>query len=372
MTYYRLSETLSKEEVGIKAFTTSHLLRNEFPALDGFVMICPSNEMDLRFVWDQMPHDRAIVVRSSMPDEDGDTYSSAGKYETKLDCVSFEEFCYQVLQFQTGAVLVQSLLSSDVSGVMFTSTIHSDACLIESSFGLGEIIVSGKVNPDRFEIHPQTLNINSRISPDKYFGLFNENEFEIGDLFDVSNFKARKVCHVGGLMLASFPYKMRVSPSLDEKQIMDIYHFGKRLEALFGCPQDVEWAFVDNDLYLLQSRAISKALPPLPSIKKPMSGLVVSTGKFTAKAIHITKVNSINLNEQDFILIADETQPQMIYELSRAKGVITQIGGMLCHAAIVARELGIPCMVGVEHALEQIKHEQMITLDCDKGEIIQW
>jgi pyruvate,water dikinase len=237
--------------------------------------------------------------------------------------------------------------------------------MIESTYGLGELLVSGSVTPDRFTVSHRTREITTHLSKNKYYGLFFEPDLSIGENFKVAAHQARMVSHAGELILASFPYTMRISSTLTTAQIHELYACALSLADFFGKPQDVEWCYVNNKLTLLQSRPITIAVPTMvqSSTLGTLSGTCVSKGSAIGRAFHITDTSNFTLPTEEFILVAHETKPDMIYQMSRASGIVTEVGGMLCHAAIVARELGIPCLVGVDDALSLLREGSLIQLN---------
>jgi len=317
-----------------------------------------------------------------MAEEDSEETSHAGHFKTELGIETFEDFQEAVTSIfedasfvEQRAVLIQPMIYSVMSGVMFTTApFHAEKMLIESTYGLGELVVSGKITPDQFEINKQTGEVSATIYPFKQYGLFvPKASMKVGDEIQVGTHKVRCVSHVNDLILASIPYKMRVQPSLADEQVEQLIKVGKRLEKAFGKPMDVEWAFDNHTLHLLQVRPITTTIQTVinegeNNSAESMKGRMVSPGK-TEGYVWKQPSNEHDVAQEDFVLVAYETNPSMIYEMSKAKAIVTEIGGMLCHAAIVARELKIPCLVGVSNVMERVKNGDKIQVDAERGEL---
>jgi pyruvate,water dikinase len=292
-----------------------------------------------------------VSVRSSGISEDSLKASFAGLFDTFLNvksepisvlenvkkcwASSFNEraviyrLAKRLPQFEGMAVIVQEMIPAEVSGITFTvSPENKDALLIELSLGTGENIVGGKVIPDRFVIHKKTLNILKK---------------EVAERKSIiSNITLKKIAKIC-----------------------------LNIENIFGYPQDIEWCISKGIIYLLQSRPIT--IFPHQSIKEKVEGEVILKGIGASPGVVRGKVKIIltpmeiwKLNEGE-ILVTTMTNPMYLSAIKKAKAIITDIGGMICHAAIVSRELGIPCVTATGNATKVLKDGMEVIVDGTKG-----
>jgi len=376
------------DKVGNKAYHTSIMLNLQLPAVDGFVIAEPFSEKDIQFIWKEVKTTIPLAVRSSMGEEDTKTTSGAGKYTTVLSVKTYEELKEAIetvfssnTETTQKAVMIQPMIDSVVSGVMFTSSpFHSDRASVEAVYGLGELLVSGQITPESYEIDKQTLTITKELNRHKYYGLFlQHNPLSLGEEKQTHFGNVRNVAHMNGNFLGSIPYKMRATFCLNDLQVVYLYTLGLALEKHFGCPQDIEWAMNDKRIVLLQTRPIThKISSTLPSFEPLSQRDDVLNGKIASLGVTEGKVKIINDSiplefmddDEEFILVAYETKPEYVHYMSRAKAIVTEIGGTLCHAAIVSRELGIPCLVGVEGITSSVSQGDHIVVNANKGEVI--
>jgi len=376
------------DKVGNKAYHTSIMLNLQLPAVDGFVIAEPYSEEDIQSLWKEMKTNIPFAVRSSMGEEDSETVSGAGKYATVLSVKTYEELkeaIETVFSSNNGttqkAVMIQPMIDSVVSGVMFTSSpFHPNRASIEAAYGLGELVVSGQITPESYEIDKQTLTVTKELNRHKYYGLFLQNNpLSLGEEKQTRFGNVRNVAHMNGNFLGSIPYKMRATFCINDLQVLYLYTLGLAIEKHFGCPQDIEWAMDDKRIYLLQTRPITHKIPSsLPSFEPSSHRDDVLNGKIASLGATEGKVKIINDSiplefmddEEEFILVAYETKPEYVHYMSRAKAIVTEIGGTLCHAAIVSRELGIPCLVGVEGITSSVSQGDHIVVNANEGEVI--
>lgn len=377
------------DKVGNKAYHTSIMLNLQLPAIDGFVIAEPYSKEDIQSLWKEIKTNIPLAVRSSMGEEDSETVSEAGKYTTVLSVKTYEELkeaIETVFSSNTGttqkAAMIQPMIDSVVSGVMFTSSpFHPDRASIEAVYGLGELLVSGQITPESYEIDKQTLTVTKELNRHKYYGLFLQNNpLSLGEEKQTYFGNVRNVAHMNGNFLGSIPYKMRATFCLNDLQVLYLYTLGLALEKHFGCPQDIEWAMDDKRIVLLQTRPITHKIPSsLPSSSQPSSkrdgvlnGKIASLGATEGKVKIINDSIPLEFMDEDeeFILVAYETKPEYVHYMSRAKAIVTEIGGTLCHAAIVSRELGIPCLVGVEGITSSVSQGDHIVVNANEGEVI--
>ncbi len=251
------------------------------------------------------------------------------------------------------------------SGVMFTIDTESgfkNAVLINSIFGLGENIVQGKVNPDEFYVFKPTKAIISRAIGRKSMKM-------------VYNFSGRK------------PVKnVKLSPceglkqSISDKQVVQLAKWGMLIEEHYQRPMDIEWALdgQTNELYIIQARPETvqsvKDWRILERYKLNKRGKVIVSGQSVGSKIGVGIANRI-MDAKDIgnfkvgqVLVTDMTDPDWEPIMKIASAIVADKGGRTCHAAIVSRELGIPCVVGTENASSKIKTKQVITVSCAEGE----
>ncbi len=332
-----------------------------------------------------------VAVRSSATAEDLPNASFAGQQATFLniegadDVVKAVKDAYaslfearaiyyrQINKFdhmKVGiAVPVQAMIQSEISGVMFTvDPISEDEnkLNIEAGYGLGEAIVSGSVTPDRYIVNKEKFEIEDKEINSQSWKIVNDTE-KSGDK------------HV------DVPLKMRKEQKLPDDLIMKLAKIGMKVEKHYGKPQDTEWAYEKGKLYLVQSRPITtlgksqetsdnnqtnpKVEGDIDQNKAEviLKGAAASIGQAfgTVKVIHSPK--EIDKIQKGDILVTEMTTPDYVPAMRRAAGIATDTGGRTCHAAIVSRELGIPCVVGTGTATHTLKNSQIVTVDGAKG-----
>jgi pyruvate, water dikinase len=332
-----------------------------------------------------------VAVRSSATAEDTAEASFAGMNETFLNvrgadaAIDAVRRCWRSLFgartiYYRGvngfaqaemdiAVVVQRQVESTRAGVMFTvnpATGARDELVIEGSFGLGEAVVSGSVSPDRYIVAKANLAIRRREVHHK--------ELVIEYAPD------------GGAVQRALTEEEAVMPVLSDGEVVAVAELGRRIEAHYGSPQDTEWAFdPDGALWMLQSRPITTlhddvstsgarpdgapvhGAPPedvpadstvaesVPAQTVLLRGLGGAPGRATGAArVLRTLEEAARLNDGD-VLVTHMTSPDWLPLLRRAGAIVTDSGGMTCHAAIVSRELGIPCVVGTGEATSKLR-----------------
>lgn len=336
--------------------------------------------------------DVEVAVRSSATAEDGAEDSFAGQQATFLntkgpaEVVEALQKCYASLfearaiyyrainnydQMKVGlAVPVQIMVQSEKSGIMFTVdpvTGDTNKIIIEAGYGLGEAIVSGSVTPDRYIVDKSTETIVAK---------------------EVNSQPWKIVRAVGGGdKHVAVPVADRKDQKITDAQVLELAKLGKKIEEHYNSPQDTEFAISGDKVYMVQSRPIttldkSSSQPVAQSADKSpevqgsiaenqaevlLHGAAASLGSSTGpvKIIHSREQNDL-IQEGD-ILVTEMTTPDFVPAMKRAKGIITDTGGRTCHAAIVSRELGIPCVVGTGTATSKLKTGQIVTVDGAKG-----
>lgn len=323
----------------------------------------------------------AVAVRSSATAEDLPGASFAGQQDTFLNVtkdslIKSIKKCWSSLfspraityRKEKGfshndvliSVAVQELILSRASGVMFTIEPVSgaeDKVVINASWGLGEAIVGGQVTPDEYVVEKGTLRIIQKNIAKKKMQI-------------VSNQK-------GGTNWVAVPEKMQDAPVLNDKDIIRLAQYGVQIERHYGNPQDIEWAKDERGkIYILQARPETvhslKGSIKVEERKGVMEeilikGIGVSPGLGTGPVNVIKDVRDIsNFNKGD-VLVTEMTTPDWVPAMKNASAIVTNLGGKTCHAAIVSRELGVPCVVGTENATKVLKDKEIVTVDGQRG-----
>lgn len=373
--------------VGNKAYNCSVMLKNNINTVNGFVLFGNLTDEDFTVAETLMKDDALYVVRSSMSDEDGENISHAGRYLTifsvskKTLKQAVSDVYEQAVNCEKKAVLVQELIESEVSGVIFTKNpMSGKGVLINAVFGIGENIVSGSETPDEFEI------IDGMIKSNIYtkHGIFTyEKEKEIGKDFLINGSVVRTVIYNEGKSLLSISFLDKNNPVLYPEQIKMLVHEAKKIKEIFGCEQDIEFAYANQSFYFLQSRSITIVIPECNKNivkqsnvdkhkKQVLIGQKVSYGNYYGSVIklniddEIKEINKLN----NLVLVVDEFYPELIYEIDDIGAIITAKGGTLSHAAIVAREKGIPCVTGLGEQIDKLENGDLVFVDADCGEVI--
>ncbi len=350
----------------------------------------PAIEDEIRAAYERLAgtDQRApVAVRSSATAEDTADTSFAGMNETFLNIRGGEHVidavrnCWRSLFgartiYYRGlngfaqadmdiAVVVQRQVESRSAGVMFTvnpATGERDELVIEGSFGLGEAVVSGSVSPDRYVVDKATLAIRRR-------------EVHHKDLMI-------EYAPDGGTQQRTLTEVQALKPVLTDEEVVAVAELGRRIEEHYGSPQDTEWAFdPDGTLWMLQSRPITTLHDDTPTTvaaaepSEPQTVLLRGLGGAPGDASGAARVltslaDAANLNDGD-VLVTHMTSPDWLPLLRRAAAVVTDSGGMTCHAAIVSRELGIPCVVGTGEATRKLRDGEIVTVDATRGVVLE-
>lgn len=267
------------------------------------------------------------------------------------------------------AVGIQAMVRSDnaTSGVMFTLDTESGfdkVVLINALYGLGEGLVSGKITPDEFLLFKTTLSQNKRAILSKKLGR-----------------KTHKLVYSKGKSnYKSIPTKLQHQFCLTDAKLTELAKFACIIEQHYGKPMDIEWAEDSHDgkLYIVQARpetvtqqqnrSVITEYKLLSSSKILCQGKSVGNniGQGIAQIIHGAK--NINQFQAGSVLVTDSTDPDWEPIMKKASAIVTNRGGRTCHAAIIARELGIPAVIGTLNATEAIKNRQAVTVSCAEGE----
>jgi pyruvate,water dikinase len=321
---------------------------------------------------------RPVAVRSSATAEDTASASFAGMNETFLnvrgedDLVDAVRRCWASLfgartifyrakrgLDQAGmdiAVVVQLQLASTRAGVMFTidpSSNDVDRLVIEGSFGLGEAVVSGSVSPDRYVVEKQTLRILAREVRHKELIVEGRPE-------------------TGGTVVRPATEGEATAPTLSDAEVHELAELGTRIEQHYGAPQDTEWAYdPDGHVWMLQSRPVTTMGEQAEAGTVLLRGLGAAPGSASGRARVVAKLSEAGELSGEDVLVAHMTTPDWVPLMRRVAAIVTDSGGMTCHAAIVSRELGIPCLVGTGSATETLRDGELVTVDAGKGVVLE-
>ncbi len=337
---------------------------------------------DILAAYDDLEDGEAFVaVRSSATAEDLPSASFAGQQDTYLnvtrdDLIDRIKHCWASLFTQRAiyyrneqgfdhdivdiAVVVQLMVDADKSGVMFTSHPSTGApkIIIEAAWGLGEAVVSGSVSPDNYVIDRETGELLDETIADKKVMMYKDEE-------------------TGETVERAVPDDKRNARVLGDDELERLVELGERAEGHYDDPQDVEWAIVGDDVFMLQSRPITtisesaaeEAAESDNDANVLLSGLGASPGIASGPVRIVHKLDQLDKVGEGDIIVTEMTTPDMVPAMKRASGIITDEGGMTSHAAIVARELGAPAVIGAGTASERLEDGQIVTIDGDKGTV---
>ena len=260
------------------------------------------------------------------------------------------------------AVAVQLMVQADVAGVMFTvhpTTSEKNKMVVESSWGLGESIVSGEVTPDRFVVDKSTFKIIEK---------------QISDKKETMHIRDPKT---GETIKVPVPKDKALAQSLTDELVVELAKIGKVIEDHYKFPQDIEWAIEKGKIYILQTRVVTALFgeikPPKPPTPKEeeilVKGLGASPGIGIGPVNVVLDVKSIAKVRQNDVLVTKMTNPDWVPAMRKASAIVTDDGGMTCHAAIVSREMGVPCIVGAKIATAILSkyQDETITVDGSHG-----
>ncbi len=324
-----------------------------------------------------------VAVRSSATAEDLPEASFAGQQRTFLNVQGEKEVVVAVQEcwaslfearaifyreqqgfdhFNVGlAVPVQRMVESHTSGVMFTiEPVTNDAnkVIVEAVFGLGEAIVSGEVTPDLYVVDKEKQEIISKEIAEQWWQLIRNPAAD----------------DKGANIQVALPEAAQTQQKLSDDEIIQLVKLGKQLEDHYQFPQDIEWAKENNEIYIVQTRpvtTIKETAEVEPEITVPalLIGAVASPGIASGPARLIFDASQIDRVKDGDILVAETTTPDFVPAMKRAVAIVTDRGGRTAHAAIVSRELGIPCVVGAERATTTVTDGQIITVDGSHGKV---
>jgi len=324
-----------------------------------------------------------VAVRSSATAEDLPEASFAGQQATFLnvqgekDVVKAVQDCWASLfgaraifyrqeqgfdHFKVGiAVPVQRMVQSEAAGVMFTvepTTSNKGKLIIEAVMGLGEMIVSGDVTPDHYSISKKDVKILEKEIKKQEWKLVKK----AGAHGKMDNIKI------------DLTKEEQAQQKITDAEIIQLAKIGLTLEKHYDFPQDVEWATEKGKIYIVQTRPITtlkETAGATHDIDAPvlLSGAPASPGVAHGPVKIVPDPSQIDKVLNGDILVAEMTTPDFVPAMKRAAAIVTDRGGRTAHAAIVSRELGIPCVVGCEKATATLKDGQVITVDGGNGKV---
>ena len=341
----------------------------------------------------------SFAVRSSATAEDLPDASFAGQQETFLNVVGIDDILHKIREvfaslYNDRAISyrvhkgfahehvalsagIQRMVRSDrgAAGVMFTIDTESgfsDVVFITSSYGLGETVVQGAVNPDEFYVHKPMLRAGKRAVIRR----------SLGSKLLQMEFTSQKEQAAGAKLVKTtdVPTELRNRYSLTDSDVEQLAHYALVIEDHYGRPMDIEWGKdgIDGQLYILQARPETVKSQAGNSVeyryKLKGKGAVLVDGRAIGQKIGTGPVRIVhNISEMDSvqagdILVTDMTDPNWEPVMKRASAIVTNRGGRTCHAAIIARELGIPAVVGCGHATDVLKNGMLVTVSCAEGD----
>ncbi len=341
----------------------------------------------------------SYAVRSSATAEDLPDASFAGQQETFLNVHGIDEVLHKMKEvfaslYNDRAISyrvhkgfahadvalsagVQRMVRSDLgaAGVMFTIDTESgfqDVVFITSSYGLGETVVQGAVNPDEFYVHKPMLKAGKKAVVRR----------SLGSKLIQMVFSTPEEKKSGGKLVKTVdvPTEQRNRYSMSDTEVQQLAHYAVLIEQHYGRPMDIEWGKdgEDGQLYILQARpeTVKSQAGATAEHRYKLKGhsTVLAEGRAIGQKIGTGPVRLVhNVSEMDRvqpgdILVTDMTDPNWEPVMKRAAAIVTNRGGRTCHAAIIARELGIPAVVGCGDATETLKDGTLVTVSCAEGD----
>jgi len=338
----------------------------------------------------------SVAVRSSATAEDLPDASFAGQQETFLNVVGIESvldrikhvfaslyndraisyrvhkgFAHAEVALSAG---IQRMVRSDLgaSGVMFTLDTESgfpDVVLITSAYGLGETVVQGAVNPDEFYVHKPMLAA----------GKFPIIRRQLGS--KLLRMEFTDAAHAGhSVQTVDTPVELRTRYSLTDDEVIELSRYGTTIEAHYGRPMDIEWGRdgKDGKIYILQARpeTVKSQAPEGRQLKFRLKGSsdILASGRAIGQKIGagpvrvVADASEMERVQPGDVLVTDMTDPNWEPVMKRASAIVTNRGGRTCHAAIIARELGIPAVVGCGDATDRLSSGALVTVSCAEGD----
>ncbi len=325
-------------------------------------------------------HDELVAVRSSATAEDLPEASFAGQMTTFLnvqgtkDLLKAVQGCWASLftpraifyrkekgfdHLEIGiAVPVQKMVDSEVSGVVFTVdplTSNPNRIAIEAAYGLGEVVVAGTLTPDQYSVDKKSFKIVDKKIARQEFQLIRQGEKK------VSRRKGSK-------------------QKLPNRRIVELAEICKKIEKHYKFPQDIEWGYAQKKIWIVQTRPVTtidiqsekfEVREDVVDEKLLLTGSGASPGVAIGPVKIVPSARQISKVKKGDVLVTSMTTPDFVPAMKRAAAIVTDKGGRTSHAAIVSRELGIPCAIGTHHATSMLKNGEMVTVDGSSGRVYQ-
>jgi pyruvate,water dikinase len=321
-----------------------------------------------------------VAIRSSATAEDLPDASFAGQQETFLNVSGDSAVLHKVRDAWSSlftpraifyrvqkkfdhfkvyiAIPVQRMIQPDSSGVMFTIdpvTNDKQTIVVEAIYGLGELIVQGSVTPDYYAIDKKSFKIINQTIGYQSKMMIRSRSSQNNKIVKLSQNKGSK-------------------QKLTDRQVIAVAKLGHKVHQHYFFPQDIEWAIEKGKLYLVQTRPVTtikeRAVATIEIKEKPiLTGSAASPGIIAGKIRFLKSPKQIHQLKKGEILLTVMTTPDYVPAMRRSAGIITDQGGQTSHAAIVSRELGVPCIVGTKTATKTFKTGQEVTFDGSTGKI---
>ncbi|MBS2026368.1 MAG: phosphoenolpyruvate synthase [Deltaproteobacteria bacterium] len=347
----------------------------EMRAIVSRVELPPAVAAPIREALAKLGRDATLAVRSSAIGEDAEGTSFAGMHQTFTHVRGEAELLGKIVECWASlynerviayrkarhiaeepsiAVVVQRLVESKRAGVMFTadpSRGDRDRIVIEGAFGLGEVVVGGEVEPDTYVVVRSSRTLaEARVGVKGLRIVRGSDGHDRREPISEKEARARVLTDAEALALADL---------------------GARVEKHYGKPQDIEWADEGKGFVLVQSRPIT-TLHDTPKAAAAngaplLTGLAASPGKASGKVRVLKSPKDGDRLQNGEVLVAAMTSPDWLPTMRRASALVTDGGGMTCHAAIVSRELGLPCVVGTRTATQKLRDGEEVIVDGDEG-----
>jgi len=359
-------------------------------------------EAAIRTQYAALAHDNpgaSFAVRSSATAEDLPDASFAGQQETFLNVTGIDEILHRMKEvfaslYNDRAISyrvhkgyahvsvalsagVQRMVRSDLgaAGVMFTIDTESgfkDVVFITSSYGLGETVVQGSVNPDEFYVHKPTLAAGR-------FALIRRS---LGSKLQRMEFATPEEKAASGKLvrIVDNPPEQRNRYSLSDADVAELARYAVSIEKHYGRPMDIEWGRdgVDGRLYILQARPETVKSQAAGRVEHRYrlkgTGTILAEGRAIGQKVGTGPVRLVRSPAEmervqpGDVLVTEMTDPNWEPVMKRAAAIVTNRGGRTCHAAIIARELGIPAVVGCGDATENVQEGALVTVACSEGD----
>lgn len=323
--------------------------------------------------YDALGDNERVAVRSSATSEDTGATSFAGMHESFTNVCGLEDLvgkinacwvsaygqrviAYRASQRMTEeptlAVVVQKMVDSTRSGVAFTAdpaTNDSSAVVIDAAFGLGEVVVGGRVEVDTYRVDKAGPHLREMRIGHKAFQIVRDAE--------------------GKEHQVDLDVEVADSRVLSDTEAEELAALALRVEQHYGEPQDIEWAAEDGRFLLVQTRPITTLNTRPTTGELLVSGMGAAPGVATGKVRVLASPSDGAQLVQGEVLVAVMTSPDWVPTMRRAAAVVTDSGGTTCHAAIVSRELGIPCIVGTRNATTVLRDGENVTVDAGRGDV---